>query len=60
MARLTEEEKSAFRRIATGPIIRQPAPPILPILDYLRLVTKLSSLPSSPKPARFQGDSWKL
>jgi len=60
MARLTEEEKSAFRRIATGEPIRQPGPPVLPILDYLRLVTKLSSIPSPPKPTRFQGDSWKL
>lgn len=60
MARLTEEEKSELRRIAAGPVIRQPAPPVLPILDYLRLVTKLSSLPSPPKPVNFQGHSWKL
>ena len=60
MARLTEAEKSAFRQVAAGPLIRQPAPPVLPILDYLRLITKLSSLPFPPKPAHFVGDSWKL
>ena len=60
MARLTEEEKAAFRRLATAGPIRQPGPPVLPILDYLRLVTKLSSLPFPPKPTRFHGNSWKL
>jgi hypothetical protein len=60
MARLTEEEKSAFLALARSVPLPHQRPPILPIADYLRLISHLAQLPHPPKPVRFSGQHWKL
>jgi hypothetical protein len=60
MAKLTEEEKSAFLEFARGARLPQQHPPNLSIADYLRLIGELAKLPHPPKPVRFSGKHWKL
>ena len=47
MARLTEEEKSAFLALARSVPLPHQRPPILPIADYLRLISHLAQLPQA-------------
>jgi hypothetical protein len=60
MARLTEEEKSAFVALARSAPLPHQRPPVLPIAEYLRLISNLAKLPHPPKPVRFSGQHWKL
>jgi hypothetical protein len=60
MARLTEEEKSAFLELTRSGQLPHQRPPILPIADYLRLISNLAKLPHPPKSVRFSGQHWKL
>ena len=60
MARLPEQEKAAFLQFVRGAPLPPQRPPVLPLADYLRLITSLAKLPHAPKPVRFTGHHWKL
>jgi hypothetical protein len=60
MARLSEEEKSAFLALARSTPLPHQRPPVLPIAEYLRLISDFAKLPHPPKPVRFSGRHWKL
>jgi len=60
MAKLSEAEKAMFRQFARGAPLPPQRPPVLPIADYLHLISSLAKLPHAPKPVRFTGLHWKL
>ena len=60
MARLSEAEKALFLQFARGAPLPSQRPPVMPIADYLRLISSLAKLPHAPKPVRFTGRHWKL
>jgi hypothetical protein len=60
MARLTEEEKLAFLELARSAPLPHQRPPVLPIPEYLCLISQLAQLAHPPKPVRFSGQNWKL
>jgi hypothetical protein len=60
MARLTESEKASFLQFACGAPLPPQRPPVLPIAQYLRLISGIAKLPHPPKPVRFSGRHWKL
>ncbi|MCX6864680.1 MAG: hypothetical protein NTV46_00420 [Verrucomicrobia bacterium] len=60
MARLSEQEKASFLQFARGAPLPPQRPPVLPIAEYLRLISNLAKLPHPPKPVRFTGRHWKL
>lgn len=60
MARLSEPEKAMFLQFARGAPLPSQRPPVLPIADYLRLISTLVKLSHAPKPVRFIDRHWKL
>ena len=60
MARLTPDEKQALRDFASQPPLPQPPPLVLPVMDYLRTISRLPGSFRPPKPVRFTGQHWKL
>ncbi|MEX1115005.1 MAG: hypothetical protein WEB53_07130 [Akkermansiaceae bacterium] len=60
MAKLTENEKAELLRLARSLPLPRQRPPIVPMSEYLHLVSELAKLAHSPKPVRFTGSHWKL
>jgi hypothetical protein len=60
MARLTENEKSEFLRLAHSQTLPRQRPPVVPISGYLSFVSNLAKWSQPPKPIRFTGSHWKL
>jgi len=60
MATLSEQEKAMFLQFVRGAALPTQRPPILPIAEYLRIISSLAKLPHAPKPVRFGGSHWKL
>jgi hypothetical protein len=60
MASLSEAEKTLFVQFARGAPLPPQRPPVLPLADYLRLISSLAKMPHAPKPVRSTGRHWKL
>ncbi|MBJ7396884.1 MAG: hypothetical protein JHC76_12670 [Akkermansiaceae bacterium] len=60
MARLTENEKTELLRLARSLPLPRQRPPIVPMSEYLLLVSELAKLAHPPKPVGFTGSHWKL
>lgn len=60
MARLTENEKTELLRLARSSPLPRQRPPIVPMPEYLHLVSELAKFAHLPKPVRFTGSHWKL
>lgn len=61
MAKLTEAEKAQLSRPTSPGKQKEPRPPALPPRDYVAFATFASgATPLASKPARFQGEHWKL